>query len=256
MTNIFPWLPDEALKPAVLERTIAQIVGDWSSHWFSRTRASCRTKLREISSGGPAGLDWRSWGGECGICIDEGARFAVVEAMLDRSIVANAVQAADRPLINDMAERCLDDLLGRLSWIIDHDRGPDMSSEPLELGRGMVWDIGLRKSGTSFSLVVHRSTLVRWRKTLAPKATTPALARVASALNSQSVRLDLYVGRGSLTIGELEELAIGDVVILSSAVDSPLALMAAGRRTGISGSLKQDGQSARVDIIERRKVAT
>lgn len=256
MTNILPWLPDEALKPAVFERTIAQIVGDWSSHWFSKTKASCRTKLREIGSGGPASLDWRSWGGECGICIDEGGRLALAEAMLDRSIAANAVQAADRPLLNDMAERCLDDLLGRLSWIIDRDRGPEMSSSSLAHDQGMVWDIGLKKSGTSFSLIVHRSALVRWRKTLAPKATAPALARVASALTSQPVRLDLDLGRGSLTIAELEDLAIGDVVILNSAVDSPLAVLAAGRRTGISGSLKQDEQSARVDIIDRKKVTT
>lgn len=61
MTDLTPWLPAEALNPAHFERGVGTVVSDWSSHWFVKAKASCRTQLRSIA-GGPrrARRRWRS----------------------------------------------------------------------------------------------------------------------------------------------------------------------------------------------------
>lgn len=255
MSDLTPWLPAEALSPVHFEQAISSLVGDWSSHWFPKAKASCRPQLRSPLGRSSQQLAWRSWGQECGTCLDEAGRLALAEAMLDRAIAANAVQASDQPLLNDITNRCVDDLLGRLSWLIDHDRTPDLSGEALGPDSGAVWDIGLKRSGVTITLVISRSALVRWRKQLVPASKAPKLAGVVQALRAQPVGLGLDLGRGSLTLTELENLAPGDVIILDRAVDAPLELLAAGRVSGIRGKLRGEAGLSSVDIIDVKKVA-
>jgi hypothetical protein len=250
MTDLTPWLPAEALNPAHFERGVGTVVSDWSSHWFVKAKASCRTQLRSIAGGPSPQLAWRSWGQECGVAIDEAGRNALAEAMLDCTIAANAMLASDQPLLNDITDRCLDDLLGRLSWLIDHDRSPDVSDQVMDPGPAIVWDIGLKRSGVILSLAVNWSALVRWRKRLAPPQQVPRPAGIGRALQSQSVRLGLDLGRGSLTLAELESLEPGDVIILDAKIDAPAPILAAGRITKIRGKLRQEAEGVSIDIIE------
>jgi len=255
MTEMVPWLPAEALNPAHFERAISSLVDDWGSHWFAQAKPNCRIRLREINTIDSARLARRSWGNECSVSLDEAGRLALAEAMLDRAIAANAVMPADRPLLNDVTNRCLDDLLGRLSWLIDGDRSPTISDDNVPSEPGICWEIGLKRSGVTVNLAVHCSALVRWRKALAPADETPKLTSLLVALRNQSVRIDLDAGHGSLSLAELENLAQGDVVVLDRRIDGPLELLASGRPTGIAGKLSTDKQTLRVDIIEKKKVS-
>jgi flagellar motor switch/type III secretory pathway protein FliN len=255
MSDLTPWLPAEALNPSHFEGAISSLVGDWSSHWFAKARANCRPQLRSTMVRSPQQLAWRSSRQQFGTCLDEAGRLALAEAMLDRAIAANAVQVGDQPLLSDITDRCLDDLLGRLSWLIDHERTPDLSGEAMEPSWGIAWDIGLKRSGVAISLVISRSALVRWRKRLAPTSKAPELAGIFRALKSQQVGLRLDIGRGSLILAELENLAPGDVIILDRTVDAPLELLAAGRASGIKGKLKEEAGRASVEIIDMKKVA-
>lgn len=254
MTIMSPWLPPDALAPPAFEPAIDRLVGDWAAHWFVKARASCRSRVRDGATIDGDRLAWRSVGGEVGAAIDEAGRLALAEAMLDRPLAANSVQPADRPLLVDMTDRCLDDLLGRLSWLIDHQRAPVIDHEPPRADQGIRWDIGLRRSGAAIGLTIGRAALVRWRRAPAPAAAPPRLDGIGKALLGVEVPVALQAGRGSIRVGDLETLARGDVVILDRLVDGPMQLLAAGAASGLAGKLVIDEGSLMVDIIERKKV--
>ena len=255
-SDAMPWLPAGALEPAHFEQAISRLLDEWSSHWFAKAKASGRVRLRDAGAAGMPGPGWRSWGGECGIGIDEGGRLALAEAMLGRPVPANGVLAHDRPLLEDVTDKCLEDLAGRISWLIDRDRSPQLSPHPLPQPSGIVWDISLRRSGTTVQLLIGRPALVRWRKSFAPKAQSPKLGGILAGLRRQPVDLGLKLGQGSLSFADLQGLSRGDVVILDSRVEAPLALAAAGRPTGIKARLVEDGDAVQLDIIEKKKVAS
>lgn len=248
-----PWLPIGALQPASFEQALSRLLEDWSSHWFVKAKASGRTRLREIGIASSSALEWLGWGSECGISIDETGRLALAEAMLGRPVPT--IPATDRPLLDELIDKCLRDLVARISWEIDRDRSPAMAWQPISQLGGICWDIGLRRSGAAASLVIGRPALVRWRKSLAPKQAAPRLGGIFAALKSQPVELGLMLGKGALGLAELENLARGDVVILDSNVAAPLGLTAAGRPTGIGAKLSEMGEVVQLDIIEKKKVS-
>lgn len=251
-----PWLPADALQPAHFEQLVSRTLEEWSSHWFKKARATCRTRLREVGAISSPVLHWMGWGQDCAIGTDEAGRLALAEAMLGRPIGANAVQPADRPLLEDLARQCLEDLAGRISWLIEHDRSPEIVAGQSGLGAGMSWEIGLRRGATSINLSIGRSALVRWRKSLAPKSAPPALGRIRAALGPTRIELGLKLGQCALRLAELEGLGAGDVVILNTEVGSPLSLIAADRETGLKAKLADEGEGMGLHIIEKKKVAS
>lgn len=251
-----PWLPTGALEPAHFEQAISRLLEEWSSHWFAKASATGRVRLRDAGVAGLPGPGWRSWGSDCGIGIDEAGRLALAEAMLGRPVPANGVQAHDRPLLEDVTEKCLEDLAGRVCWLIERDRVPHMSPHPPAQSGGMIWDISLKRGGPAMQLLIGRPALVRWRKSLAPKANAPRLGGISSGLSQQPVDLHLQLGQGALSFSELQGLCRGDVVILDSEVEGALPLVAAGRPTGIQARLVEDGEAVQLSITQRKKVAS
>lgn len=249
------WLPRDALTPSSFERAIKSLVGEWGRHWFAKVEAKCRIKLREIANAEPGETSWRSCSGEFGISVDGAGRLAVAEAMLDRKISGSAIQSADQPILTDIADRCLDDLLARVSKIVALASNLDVSWEAVAAEGAMSWDIGLRDGRAGLTLVVSRATLVRWRKLIVPSAELVTLGRIHEALLPQPVALSLEVGQGSLTLADLDQLAIGDVVLLDRGVDAPLGLLAAGRPTGITAALRQDGTQTTIEILEPKRTS-
>lgn len=247
-----PWLPKDALEPACFERAISTLVGEWSEAWFVKVRASCRIKLRAVAANGPSMLAWRQWGDECGVGIDEAGRLALAEAMLDRSIPATAVGPNDRPLLDNITKRCVEDLLGRVGWLIDRDRSPEIVAAEFG-GPTMTWEIGLKKANATLSLMVGQGALVRWRKSLAPRSPTRALMPLAKALAPQPVEIAVGLGASRLTLAEVEGLSAGDVVMLDSKTGDVLALRAAGQPIPIKGRLSQDASGPSLNIIEAKK---
>jgi len=256
MTTFSPWLPTEALKPAHFERAMTGLVADWASHWISKAKPNCRTRLREIGSPEPGRLAWRRWGEDCSISIDQSGRRALAEAMLERQVTAESIKPADRPLFDDLTDRCLDDLIGRLSWLIDQERNPTVEEGEPNFHGGISWEIGLKRSGSTIGLTVHRPALVRWRKALAPAAVKPALGSTGRALAGQQLRVDIHAGQGPLSLAELENLAIGDVVVLDCPVEASLELMVGGRPTGIRGKLVSEVETTHLEITERKRAST
>lgn len=235
---------------------MSMLVGDWGSHWLPKVKPACRTRLREIGSADPGRLSWRRWGEECSVSIDEAGRLALAEAMLDKVIAANSVKSVDRPILADITNRALDDLIGRISWLIDQDRAPPIHDGEGMPGPGISWEISLKRSGMAIGLTVHSAALIRWRKALAPLAGQPGLTRLATALQEQKLQVGLAAGQGALSLAELENLAVGDVVVLDRRVEGPLELLAEGTPTGIMGKIVHDQEAPRLDIIEKKKVST
>ncbi len=105
----------------------------------------------------------------------------------------------------------------------------------------MIWDIGFKRSGTSLVLAIHRSAMVRWRKRLMAMAEPPRLVSIATALQSQPVEIGVDLGRGTITLAELEQLAIGDVILLDRSAQGPVTARVAGQPTGLSGRSAKKG---------------
>ena len=254
MSATKPWLPASALDPVHFERAVQQLISEWSSHWFAKARASVRPRLREVGGVAPRFPNWRSLGGLCGLAFDEASQLALAEAMLDRQVAANAVQGADRPLFEDMTLRALDDLVERIAALVGRPTAAGIDGEAIELGGAMMWEIGLRRSGTSLLMAIDRSVMIAWRKRLSPVSSRGKLTGITRALGPQPVEIDAAFGRGSITLSELEHLAPGDVILLDAA-SGAVTVRAAGRPTGLSGTIAADGPRATINLKERKKMA-
>lgn len=253
MSATKPWLPASALDPVHFERAVQQLISEWSSHWFAKASASVRPRLREVGGMAPRFPNWRSLSGLCGLAFDEAGQLALAEAMLDRQVAANAVQGADRPLFEDVTLRALDDLVERIAALVGRPTAARIAGDAIDLGGAMMWEISLRRSGTSLLMAIDRSEMIAWRKRLAPTSIRGKLFGITSALAPQPVEIDAAFGKGSITLSELEQLAPGDVVLLDAA-GGFAALRAAGRPTGLSGTIAADGPKATINLKERRKM--
>lgn len=254
MDKALPWLPKDALEPACFEQALSAMVAEWSACWFTKVRATCRIRLRAVSALGAEQSQWRSAMFGCSAGVDEAARIALVEAMLDRSISIGRVAEFDRPLFMDLSNRCLDDLLGRLGWLIDREREPVIEDGGIDEST-MVWDIGLKKANAAISLAIGSGAQVRWRKSLTSTATALAIEPLEKGLVRQQVEVGLCLGRGQLTLGEVESLVAGDVVMLDRETDAALQLTVADCPVPIMGRLVHTPEGASISITETRKEA-
>ena len=109
-----------------------------------------------------------------------------------------------------------------------------------KLRRGSGWCVAnLTRGETVLSLLVSPALVNNWVSRPKP-STQGGLPRVRALLADQSVTVQANLGSTTLTIGDIRQLAVGDVVRLDASVDAPVQLIASGQRVaeGLLGSFE------------------
>jgi len=107
----------------------------------------------------------------------------------------------------------------------------------LRIGSETLWVVASRIGGAATS---------RKRR----KSAQSACASVHEAVQGESVRLQVEIGRVELSIGALSTLRIGDVVRLNTAEEQPVQVMlCAGRKPQFRGHLCSSNGSKAIEVI-------
>jgi len=128
--------------------------------------------------------------------------------------------AADRAGLEVAANACVDDLRRRVAELF----GPAVSAHRVEPRRRCA--INLPDAPGALHLSLSDALLARWiRAALPPPPPGSPVQPLQQALGAQCIQLSALVGRCRLPLRELENWAVGDVLILDRPVDAALELV-------------------------------
>lgn len=217
-----------------LERKSAQAGTEWSARWGLRDAFSWMAIAADLppsmsSSDHRVVVEFadvvRGW-------LDMPAGMVGVLSSL---VLGQGEQQSDHKVALQLAQSCMMDWLAALTS--DSELRLQAVSPPLELesrGSGAArldCRLGAR---TLFSATLPLPLLRRIGVVEAKPAAAPAaeLTRRSAAVLPAAVRIDATLSDTALTIKDLREIAVGDVLVLNHSLDSPLSLRIGG---GVAG---------------------
>jgi hypothetical protein len=240
------WLPSQATDPAEIRAMLDRVLADWSEHWFKTELASATPAFQDDWPDSKAANIWRSIGHTASIALTPNAQLVMVSAMLGCPAPHGPAQPNDRVITEGMASSAADDLLVRIAELAGEKHAEfKPTSGPLVFDDCQWWEISFRSGKRAFKLSLERNALVSIIKRQLAPADKPKLRTIKSALAGQSIELTAEVGRCSISLSDLQDLATGDVIVLDRSSKDPLDLLIDGFASPFGGKLETtDGQAS------------
>ncbi len=160
----------------------------------------------------------------------------MIDQALDVSTEMMKLTETDQVLLDALERKILDDLAGELAQAFelsgDGQAQPKRVRDPLVDGGGIVIALTEPSGREALTLAVTTDAAVSKVKSLMGPATKPAqsLQPLAGALGGVHVAIEAMVGKVELTLTELNELSVGDVLVLDRALDQAVDIVGAGSR--------------------------
>jgi hypothetical protein len=250
------WLPGEALRGGTVERAIGEAVLRWSEKWFARQLVGGLQPPERVepAAGAGAGESPTVHVHPDGLWVSVGskARLAIAGMMLDAVVEPSALTAADRRLLETLADGCAEDLgreIGRQcrlsaegSWRRSAGTAP-FDAETFAVGA--LDGKPLLHVALDYALAVE---LIKSRSPVAPAAVP--LRPIAEGVARQAVAVSALLGRCQLSLGDFSELAPGDVLVLDRDVEGELDLALGGHVTGARCSVEQDSDGLSLKLLD------
>lgn len=214
-----PWLPAGASFPVALEARLSGVVESWSGRWFASVPMTLATPSRTISSD----LSWRGLDSGLMLGMTPDASIKVGARMLG---VASGDRAErDRSLLEEVAEACLLDLRTALGQIVGAPQQAEWRSVALSPGwtariGGTVGSLAVALTDTLFATLTSR---------VLPPVDVPPLGSGTDALAAIKVSVGAAIGSAALSVGDLQALGLGDVIVLDQAIADSVAIAVDGR---------------------------
>lgn len=213
------WLPDNAYSEGAVKAVIGSLIQEWGRAWFASGSVSIAL-LDGIGAAAAGGMRLQLQQNTGWVDLSSRGKRRVIEAIVG-SEPADANEC-DRRLLDALLAEILEDLVARLdkffslSKPITDDRHVRIG---LILGSDQLADVMLACS----PLVPHI------KKTFTPCSKVHgAVAGRGRALAMLPIRTEAILGRAVLSIGDLEGLRAGDVLVLDRATDGPVELRLSG----------------------------
>ena len=237
------WLPPDALSSERVGPLIAGIVKDWSDHWFAKAEASVASFYQDDWPRRSADAGWRSCSGVASLSLTPLGEIAIVGAMLATNVPQGSIGPSDRKVIEHLAIACADDLLRRLGKLaLGPNPIPPIDGSPIDLEDCTLWDISLGARKGVLKLALAGDAALQMIKRQLPKAPTTRIDPLTKGLAKQRVEVAADLGRSRLSLAELEDLAIGDVLVLDRLAAHPVPLLVEGAPSSLRASLESEGE--------------
>jgi hypothetical protein len=209
------WLPPGAFLLSNVERGLGEVLASWSRHWFgvaSAAVSACRDNT-------PVPADCLTSDVAAGsLVLPPRGKRHLIEAALAIDLSDVELAEADRPVIDELADQIARDLLEQLGMTFDDALSDKSLAITVTLAGRELLTLQLPESGVAR----------RVRAALPAARPSGALVSRRRALGLTEVTLDGLLGRGALTMRELGDLAVGDVILLRQPVAGKAQLRLAG----------------------------
>lgn len=243
-----PFLPDDALTSERFRPVLDALIADWSKTWLAQGRAAPRPAFQDDWPSSATKSRWRSVEDLAAIELGSSAGLAVAGAMLGTHVPSTTLQGADRIIVERLATAAADDLLRRIGRLArGHGTDLRLSSEAIGFDSCLWWTIALGTGKRLFKLALSRAAMIAILKRQLPEAKRPRITPTGQAIAGQDIKVSVSIGSSSVSFAELQDLAIGDVLVLDRLATGKLELLVNGRPSALRASLEaKDGEAALV----------
>lgn len=233
-----PWLPQTALASARASQPFKRVVDEWRSAWFARHGWEVLGDWDASERQSAAEWSMLRVAGDATI---RGKSKAVVALALTILGQADRKDLTDRDLrlLRALGGRALDDLETRLMQFLGRDEryasiGPDGGTEIYTLLIGRIGEANL-------SIECEKSALIRTVLGTYPndKTASAALEMRSAAYEDQKLSIAAFLGSATLSLEQIGELEVGDVIPLDRTSDTPALLMVGEQRSALACKLGQ-----------------
>ena len=211
------WLPDGCADRSDVRAELAAVVADWTLAWFAIPQ------LGEPDFGRPAGEVPLS--GDLKLSVDpsEVARLGALAA--EMADAGDDLAGADQAVLRGLGDEMLADLRRRFEQRLITKEGQG-GSAPAEL----EIRFGPRGRRPTVRIAFAAGPLVRLAKSLMPPASAMGepVSAAMSGLTDTRVLVEATLGSAQLTLGDLQGLSPGDVLVLDTPLDGVLRLSIKG----------------------------
>lgn len=222
------WLPAGVLGDHAISEWFDGLIKGWSQRWFIGERCSAgsiaQAGTARLRSGPSDVEEIRSDAGVVSVCIGSRGRGLLLDHALRRAsdeIVADG----DRPLLDAFAQEIISDLLREIETGLDC----KASSARLDTVAWLVMRDTKEQELLSLRLTAEaRRALIR--RAFGEPREARGLEHRGEALGELSVAIEARAGTATLGLGQLEQLALGDVIILDRTIDSGVEIAVKGGR--------------------------
>jgi hypothetical protein len=244
------WLPIQAATGPRVRDALETAVDQWWQKWFAAARPGATT-IEARSAGAPrlAG-GWLLHGGAVAVPADGPETFRLAGLALAADPESLVLSEPDRDILSRLAATISADLAAALGATLGC-VSPTMAEatpgdDPLGGDAGIVVRVTDAQGRPLVSAAIPLATLVPFVKAgIEPGKADAPLARITRAIERTATRIDVRLGRTSLSLGELAGLAAGDVLVLDRSVEDGAELALHGRPFARAG-LEQDDATTRL----------
>ena len=232
------WLPCDVLTHGVVRESVGQAVAAWSARWFTGPCAS--VAAMKYATGDPRNekdeTGWRIYRTAVAVRGTRQAFSRMVDRALDIEALPAELSEADRLLLASFGRAMIEDLVAELEHAFaipgEMKSEPEKVADPLRDAGGLVVSLADPAGRDILTLAVPADVVVPSVKAhLGPAVRrTENLPPLSEPLRAVTMAVEARVGRVELTLAELNELAVGDVLILDRRLEQTVDVAHAGTR--------------------------
>ena len=222
------WLPANLVSIDRINTALSPCLHAWSADWLARSAASPDVRL-------PALLAFDA--------LEHAAHFSgahhirlalpaigkryLLEALLDESLAGKALTPTDYQLLDGLAGRAMNDLAERLGRLFQAQAATDPTTQELAI------DVNGHEICRMLYPVDGMAILMRQEFVRTASSAIPLVSR-RHALAACAVEVDAILGSVRLTVDDLHDLEIGDVLVLDRPLEQAVDLRLAATRSVIA----------------------
>ena len=240
--TIVDWLPREALRESAVTAVVAAPVEEWSHRWFV-DREITTSVLRQENADGASSPKPALRFQKPGLLVElppRGKRH-LLEALLDVELTTETLSEGDRHVLDVLAGEVAEDLAASLAKDLGNvESGGDQVRIAIAIAENNVLQVSIAQHGL---VPLVKRNLGRTVRPHGP------LGNRLKAIHPTRLIARGVLGRVELTVTELKDLAVGDVLILDRSLNEPAELHAADSGRLIArGKLQRSGGRISVQL--------
>ena len=227
--TVCDWLPREAFVGAAAKEVLSKPVVAWSARWIARAPAAVsRLRLAEgVSRQGQTII-----GDHVELELSGAGKRHLLEALLDVDLAEHQRSEADIRVLDAFVEEVCEDFVRTLEACVAGDAEGNRLRATVVIGRNDVFEASMPASSLVPLLKQHLGTSVAKGQPLSP---------LSVALKDVPVRARAVLGHVVLSLTEMGELGVGDIVVVDRAVGDPVELrLPASSKPFACGKLGRD----------------
>ena len=230
------WLPREILGSQPVRTLVTDAVGTWSNKWFAAGGLAA-AGFEALNKGAPSGAwGWRVYGSAVALAAGAPAMIPLAGLALGTDFGRLVLSEVDRDIIGRFSTRIAADLarsLDRALGLPPSDDAGEVAVENVLADGGLLFAISNGVDAPILHGAIPAAVLVPFLKSAIapPRRPRSQMSRLTRAIGATQVRIEARLGATILPLGELADLAPGDVLILDRpvATGAALALSHSGR---------------------------